>query len=53
MPNLSTLLVGLAVAALFVGVIARGIWNRKHGKGGCSCGCDQCPSRGACHQKEK
>ena len=38
MPNLPTILVGLVVLALFVGVIARGIYNRKQGKGGCSCG---------------
>lgn len=52
MPNLPTILVGLAVLALFVAVIARGISNRKRGKGGCSCGCGDCPGRGLCHPKK-
>lgn len=53
MPNLATVLVGLAVLALFVAVIARGIYNRKRGKGGCSCGCDQCPGHDLCHREKK
>ena len=52
MPNLSTLLVGLVVLAIFVAIVARGIYNRKQGKGGCACGCDQCPGRGLCHPEE-
>ncbi len=53
MPNLPTILVGLGVLALFVAIIARGIYNRKRGKGGCSCGCDQCLGRDLCHPKEE
>ena len=53
MPNLPTILVGLAVLAVFVDIIARGIHNRKNGKGGCSCGCDQCPGQGLCHPEKK
>lgn len=52
MPNLSTLLVGLVVLAIFVAIVARGIYNRKQGKGGCACGCDQCPGRGLYHPEE-
>ncbi len=53
MPNLSTVLVGLVVLAAFVAVIARGVHNRKLGKGGCSCGCDQCPGHDVCHPRGK
>ena len=49
MPNLSTLLVGLVVLAIFVAIVARGIYNRKQGKGGCACGCSQCPGGGVGH----
>ena len=53
MPNLSTILVGLGVLAIFVAIIARAIHNKKQGKGGCSCGCGSCPSSDLCHPKEK
>ncbi len=48
MPNLSTILVGLAVLVIFTAIVARGIWNHRHGKGGCACGRD-CAGCGACH----
>lgn len=52
MPNLSTVLVGLVVLGIFVAIVARGIRNRKNGKGGCSCGCDQCPGHDLCHPEK-
>ena len=50
----ATILVGLLVLAIFVAIIARGIYNRRHHKGSCSCGgsCGSCPSSGLCHPKE-
>ncbi len=53
MPNLSTLLVALAVLALFAAIVGRGLYNRRRGRGGCACGCDQCPSRGLCHPDQQ
>ena len=52
--NPATILVGLLVLAIFVAIIARGIYNRRHHKGSCSCGgsCGSCPSSGLCHPKE-
>ena len=47
MPNLATVLISLAIAAVFVAIVARGIYNRIHHKGGCSCG-GSCGSCGAC-----
>lgn len=51
MQNLSSILVGLAVAAVFVAIVARGIWNRVHGKGGC-CG-GNCAGCGCCCGEQK
>ena len=57
--NLPTILVGLAVLAVFTAVVARGIYNRRHGKGGCSCGsgsgcCGDCARcRHSCDNKEE
>lgn len=31
-------------------IIGRGIYNRLHHRGGCSCGCADCPSRELCHR---
>ena len=49
MPNLSTILVGLVVFGTFGAIVAREFRRRKQGKGGCSCGCDQCPGHDLCH----
>ena len=46
--NPATILVGLLVLAIFVAIIARGIYNRRHHKGSCG----SCPSSGLCHPKE-
>lgn len=50
MPNLPTILVGLAVLTVFAAILARGIYNRRRGKGGCSCGCDGYPGQGLYHK---
>lgn len=52
MPNLATVLVGAAVFGAFAAVIIRGVHNRKNGKGGCSCGCGDCPGKDICHPKK-
>lgn len=49
--NLPTLICFLILAAVFAAIIAKGIWNKKHHKGGCGCGCDNCANSGACHTK--
>lgn len=38
--NLPTIIGALIVLAVFVAIVARGIYNKKHGKGGCACGSD-------------
>ena len=47
--NAPTILIALVIAAVFVAIVARGIHNRRQGKGGC--GCESCPGHGACHPK--
>lgn len=49
--NLPTILIGLLVLAVFIAIVARGIYNKKHGKGGCSCGGDCGACGGSCHGK--
>ena len=46
--NLPTILIGLLVLTAFLAVVARGVYNKKHGKGGCSCS-GECG--GCCHCK--
>lgn len=49
--NLPTIIIGLVVLAIFVAIVARGVHNRKNGKGGCSCGGDCASCGGSCHGK--
>ena len=49
--NAPTIIVGLVILVIFVSIIARGIHNRKHHKGGCGCGCSTCPGACDCHPK--
>ena len=52
--NVPTIGIGLIVLAAFVSIVARGVYNKKHHQGGCSCGggCGNCPASGACHPKQ-
>ncbi|MCQ4949580.1 FeoB-associated Cys-rich membrane protein [Bittarella massiliensis (ex Durand et al. 2017)] len=47
--NGPTIVGALIVLAIVAAIVGRGIWNRRHRRGGCSCGCGDCPSRGLCH----
>lgn len=47
--NAPTIIVALLVLAVFVAIIARAGYNKKHHKGGCSCGCGDCPGSSFCH----
>lgn len=44
--NLSTVLIGLAVLAVFAAIVAGEVKKRK--SGGCSCGCGGCPNASVC-----
>lgn len=48
--NLPTILICLALLVL-AGLAGRRLYkNRK--KGGCGCGCSECPHAGSCHKPE-
>lgn len=49
--NAPTILGALIVLAVFIAIVARGIHNKKAGKGGCSCGGDCGACGGCCHEK--
>lgn len=49
--NLPTIIIALVVLSIFVAIVARGVHNRKKGKGGCSCGGDCGSCGGSCHSK--
>ena len=51
--NVPTLVIGIIVLAIFVAIVGRGIYNKRHGKGGCSCGgeCGGCGGCDSCHPK--
>ena len=48
---MGTIIVGLIILAIVVAIVAKGVYNRKHHKGGCGCGCDSCANNGVCHPK--
>ena len=49
--NAPTIIAALIVLVVFAAIVGKGIYNRRHGKGGCSCGgsCSTCGACGACH----
>ncbi len=51
--NLPTIIGALIVLAIVVAIIARGVYNRRHNRSSCGCGCSDCPSNGMCHPKTK
>ncbi|HJD24286.1 MAG TPA: FeoB-associated Cys-rich membrane protein [Firmicutes bacterium] len=44
-----SLLIGLAVLAIVALIVRKLYRDRKRGRSSCGCGCDHCPSAGACH----
>ena len=36
--NAPTIIAALIVLVVFAAIVGKGIYNRRHGKGGCSCG---------------
>ncbi|MBO4384964.1 MAG: FeoB-associated Cys-rich membrane protein [Clostridia bacterium] len=50
--NLATVLISAALVAVITAIIV-GMAKRKKKGGGGSCGCAECPMRGACHGGKK
>ncbi len=47
--NIPTFIVLAIVVAVFVGIIAKSIIDKKKGKSSCSCGCSGCAMKDSCH----
>ncbi|MEF9939884.1 MAG: FeoB-associated Cys-rich membrane protein [Clostridium sp.] len=50
--NLSTIIVGILVAALLLAVVIKMIKDKKQGKSSCGCHCSGCPGAGTCHSDQ-
>jgi hypothetical protein len=51
--NLATIIISALLVGVVVGIIVGLIKKKKSGKGGCSCGCDSCPSASSCREKPR
>lgn len=49
--NLSTILIGTALAVVAALIIVQLVRNRRRGKTSCGCGCRNCPMNGDCHSR--
>lgn len=49
--NMPTILGSIVILAVFISIIAKQIYNKKHNKGGCGGGCSGCPNSQLCHPK--
>ena len=47
--NVPTLIVLAIVVAVFVGIVAKMIVDKKKGKSSCYCGCSGCAMKDSCH----
>lgn len=50
--NLGTIIIGLVVLAVLALIVFKLIKDRRKGKSGCGCGCQNCPSAGCCHKQK-
>jgi hypothetical protein len=51
--NLATILVCLVLVAIVAAIVGKQLYNRKHRKGGCSCGCEGCAHSSQCHPNKE
>lgn len=48
---LANVIVGIVLVGIVLAIVYFKSKARKMGKSSCGCGCDGCPSSGACHPK--
>ena len=48
--NWSSLVVGLALAAIVAAIVVKMVRDKKNHKSTCGCSCAGCPSAGMCHK---
>ncbi len=51
--NLSTVLIGAALALLLGGIVWGMVRKKRKGESSCGCGCSDCAMNGACHDNVK
>ncbi len=50
--NASTIIVGLILLVIVIGIIRHIIKDKRRGKSSCGCGCSNCAMKGSCHNKK-
>ena len=50
--NASTIIVGLILLVIVIGIIRHIIKDKRRGKSSCGCGCSNCAMKGLCHNKK-
>lgn len=50
--NASTIIVGLILLVIVIGIIRHIIKDKRCGKSSCGCGCSNCAMKGSCHNKK-
>lgn len=50
--NASTIVVGLILLVIVIGIVRHIINDKRRGKSSCGCGCSNCAMRGSCHGKK-
>ena len=50
--NIGTIIVGAVLAIIVILIIRKLYKDKKAGKSSCGCGCENCPSKGACHKQK-
>ncbi len=50
--NASTIIVGLILLVIVIGIIRHIIKDKCRGKSSCGCGCSNCAMKGSCHNKK-
>ncbi len=50
--NASTIIVGLILLVIVIGIIRHIIKDKRRGKSSCGCGCSNCAMKSSCHNKK-
>lgn len=47
--NVPSIIAALLVGAVCIAIIARAVYNKRHHKSSCGCGCENCAGKSSCH----
>ena len=48
--NMATLIISAILFLILAAIVVSRVKNRKNGKSGCGCGCDNCAMKNECHK---